>query len=227
MKIRIRFSKQGQMKFIGHLDMVRYFQKVMRRAEIDVAYSEGFSPHQKMSFAAPLSVGTLSRGEYFDLEVKTTFSTKEALKRINNQNVEGVEVLSYKLLSDNAKNAMSIAAAADYMIYTDFFGEDDIKDFINQSEINIIKKTKKSEKEVNIRPLIYEMKQADEGIFIKLAHGSAQNLKPELVMEALERFSGKNNENTVIYERLDMYCMENDKLISLDDIGQNIGENIG
>ena len=51
MKIRVRFSKQGQMKFIGHLDMVRYFQKVMRRGEIDVAYSEGFSPHQKMSFA--------------------------------------------------------------------------------------------------------------------------------------------------------------------------------
>lgn len=48
------------MKFIGHLDMVRYFQKVMRRSEVDVAYSEGFSPHQKMSFAAPLSVGVLS-----------------------------------------------------------------------------------------------------------------------------------------------------------------------
>ena len=62
MKIRLRFSKQGQMKFIGHLDMVRYFQKVMRRSEVDVAYSEGFSPHQKMSFAAPLSVGVLSRG---------------------------------------------------------------------------------------------------------------------------------------------------------------------
>ena len=50
------------MKFIGHLDMVRYFQKVMRRSEVDVAYSEGFSPHQKMSFASPLSVGVLSRG---------------------------------------------------------------------------------------------------------------------------------------------------------------------
>ena len=102
MKIRVRFSKQGQMKFIGHLDMVRYFQKVMRRGEIDVAYSEGFSPHQKMSFAAPLSVGVLSKGEYFDMEVNSTLSTKEAIERINEQNVEGVKVLSYKLLPDNA-----------------------------------------------------------------------------------------------------------------------------
>ena len=93
MKIRLRFSKRGQMKFIGHLDMVRYFQKVMRRSEVDVAYSEGFSPHQKMSFAAPLSVGVLSRGEYFDLEVNSTESSKVMLERINAQNAEGVEVL--------------------------------------------------------------------------------------------------------------------------------------
>ena len=83
MKIRIRFSKQGQMKFIGHLDMVRYFQKVMRRAEVDVAYTEGFSPHQKISFAAPLSVGVISTVEYFDMEVNSTDATEEMLKRIN------------------------------------------------------------------------------------------------------------------------------------------------
>ncbi len=53
MKIRIKFEKQGVMKFIGHLDIMRYFQKVMRRAQVDIRYSEGFSPHQLMSFAAP------------------------------------------------------------------------------------------------------------------------------------------------------------------------------
>ena len=143
MKIRVRFSKQGQMKFIGHLDMVRYFQKVMRRGEIDVAYSEGFSPHQKMSFAAPLSVGVLSKGEYFDMEVNSTLSTKEAIEGINEQNVEGVKVLSYKLLPDNAKNAMAVMSAADYFVYTDIFTDDDITGFINQDSINVIKKTKK------------------------------------------------------------------------------------
>ena len=72
MKIRIKFSKQGHMKFIGHLDTMRYFQKVMRRANVDICYSEGFSPHQKMSFAAPLGVGIVSNGEYFDIEVNST-----------------------------------------------------------------------------------------------------------------------------------------------------------
>ena len=226
MKIRVRFSKQGQMKFIGHLDMVRYFQKVMRRGEIDVAYSEGFSPHQKMSFAAPLSVGVLSKGEYFDMEVNSTLSTKEAIERINEQNVEGVKVLSYKLLPDNAKNAMAVMSAADYFVYTDIFTDDDITGFINQDSINVIKKTKKSEKEVDIKPLIYSIKKEDNGIFIKLVQGSAQNLKPELVVTALENFTQKSD-TSYIYERLDMYCTEDGKLISLDNIGSDIGENIG
>ena len=226
MKIRVRFSKQGQMKFIGHLDMVRYFQKVMRRGEIDVAYSEGFSPHQKMSFAAPLSVGVLSKGEYFDMEVNSTLSTKEAIERIHEQNVEGVKVLSYKLLPDNAKNAMAVMSAADYFVYTDIFTDDDITGFINQDSINVIKKTKKSEKEVDIKPLIYSIKKEDNGIFIKLAQGSAQNLKPELVVTALENFTQKSD-TSYIYERLDMYCTEDGKLISLDNIGSDIGENIG
>ena len=56
-KLRIKFSKHGPIIFIGHLDIMRYFQKAMRRAEVDISYSTGFSPHQIMSFAAPLGVG--------------------------------------------------------------------------------------------------------------------------------------------------------------------------
>lgn len=55
LNIRIKFQKYGVMKFIGHLDMMRYFQKAIRRAGIDIAYSGGYSPHQIMSFAAPLA----------------------------------------------------------------------------------------------------------------------------------------------------------------------------
>lgn len=222
MKIRLRFSKQGQMKFIGHLDMVRYFQKVMRRSEVDVAYSEGFSPHQKMSFASPLSVGVLSRGEYFDLEVNSTESSKVMLERINAQNAEGVEVLSYKLLPDDAKNAMSVVAGADYKVYTDLFNQNMLDAFMNQDQIIVLKKTKKSEKEVDIKPLIYNIKLEDDGIFMQVAQGSASNLKPDLVMDAFAKFAQVTLPKYVTYERLDMYCLEDDNLVSLDDIGGNI-----
>lgn len=222
MKIRIRFEKQGQMKFIGHLDMVRYFQKVMRRANVDICYSEGFSPHQKMSFAAPLSVGVISKGEYFDIEVNSSLSSKEMIKNINAQNVEGVKVVSYKELPEGAKNAMSIVAGADYFVYTDLFTEEQVNDFYAQDEINILKKTKKSEKIVDIKPMIHEMKFNEDGIFMKVSQGSAANLKSDLVMSALEQFTGAKLPEFVQYERLDMYCLENDKLVSLSEIGGNI-----
>ena len=108
MKIRIKFRKWGAMKFIGHLDMMRYFQKAVRRANIDICYSEGYSPHQIMSFAAPLGVGITSDGEYFDIEVNSSLSSKESIEAFNQTMVDGVEVTSYVKLPDKAKTAMSI-----------------------------------------------------------------------------------------------------------------------
>ena len=64
MKVRIKFAKTGHMKFVGHLDTMRYFQKAVRRAGLPIAFSGGYSPHMIMSFAAPLGVGTTSLGEF-------------------------------------------------------------------------------------------------------------------------------------------------------------------
>lgn len=68
MTFRIRFAKYGVVKFIGHLDVMRYFQKVVRRSELPVKYSQGFNPHQLLTFAQPLGVGITSDGEYMEIE---------------------------------------------------------------------------------------------------------------------------------------------------------------
>ena len=83
MKVRIKFTKTGAMKFVGHLDTMRYFQKAIRRAELPVAFSGGYSPHMIMSFAAPLGVGTTSMGEYFDMELTEKVPTAEIEDRLN------------------------------------------------------------------------------------------------------------------------------------------------
>lgn len=197
MKIRIKFSKQGNMKFIGHLDIMRYFQKVMRRADVDIRYSEGFSPHQIMSFAAPLGVGLTGSGEYLDIEVLSTDSSAEMVRRMNLAMVEGMEVLSYKKLPDDAGNAMSLVAACDYTVrmrdgYAEAMGLTDVSfmsslvSFIETGDLQITKKTKKGEKEMDLRPYIYEQSLTDDGrgVFLKLSSGSAANIKPELLLEA-------------------------------------------
>lgn len=233
MNIRIKFQKYGIMKFVGHLDMMRYFQKAIRRAGIDISYSEGYSPHQIMSFAAPLGVGITSDGEYFDIEVKSSKSSRESLEDLNRVMVEGISVLEYKKLPDTAKTAMSLVAAADYLLYA---GEEQkglfssperlrqqIHDFYEgQPEILITKQTKKSRMELNLKPLIYEMKMVNlqeeypnlketpagnHGIFLRVCTGSSDNIKPELVLEAFSRFCNQDYEPWDIQiHRLEVYA---------------------
>ena len=112
MKLRIKFKKYGPVRFIGHLDVMRFFQKANRRAELDVAYTGGYSPHQIMSFAAPLGVGLTSNGEYMDLEVHSLASCEDVKQRLNAASVPGIEITSVKILPDKAGNAMASVAAA-------------------------------------------------------------------------------------------------------------------
>ena len=234
MKVRIKFAKQGAMKFIGHLDIMRYFQKAVKRAGLDAAYSEGFSPHMIMSFAAPLGVGITSEGEYFDLELKTPVSSKEAVERLNRVMVEGMEVLSVREVPEGKKGkAMSLVAAADYLVS---FREgmepgenwkEKVPAFIEQQEIRILKKTKKNEKEVDIKPCIYKMEIRGESIFLKLAAGSVKNTKPELVMEAFFSFCGQEFQpSSLLIHRMEVYGDLGEegerKLVSLEDLGGEI-----
>ena len=100
LKARIKFRKYGVMKFIGHLDIMRYFQKAMRRAEIPIAFTGGYSPHMVMSFANPLGVGLTSDGEYFDIELSESVDFAQAVRRLNEVMVEGMEIVNMIEISD-------------------------------------------------------------------------------------------------------------------------------
>lgn len=230
MKIRIKFTKTGSLRFIGHLDVMRYFQKAFRRAKVDIAYSQGFSPHQILSFAAPLGIGLTSEGEYLDAEFHTTKSSKEMIEIINQCMVEEIQIREFKLLDDNAANAMSSVAAADYVVtikeeYYDetFFNQ--LEEFGKQSVISIVKKTKRSEKEMDIKPMIYELrKEGENSVFMKVATGSVENLKPELVMKAYCDFCEKEwKQFGFMTKRLETYLFDKEKgYLPLGAIGEDI-----
>lgn len=202
MKLRIKFSKQGNVKFVGHLDVMRYFQKAIRRAGFSVAYS-GMSQHMVMSFASPLGVGLLSNGEYVDIELTepSQFSSKELCSRLNAAMAQGFEVKSVRELPDGAKNAMSIMAAVDYRVsfregyeppcWETF--QKEFQAFCSRPSIPIVKKTKKNELELDIRPLIYGMHFDTEthSMFLQLSGSSADTLKPELVLGAFFQEKGE------------------------------------
>lgn len=234
MKVRIKFSKHGAMKFIGHLDVMRYFQKAMRRAEIDIAFTEGFSPHMIMSFALPLGVGVTSDGEYVDIEVRTPIASAQAIAQLNAVMAEGVTVTSFRQIEEGkAGKAMSLVAAADYTVR---FREgkapaegwqEKFLSFLKQEQITISKKTKKSEKEVDIRPHIYEAAIEEEAIHLTLAAGSAANVKPDLVLEAFASYlDWEMPPFALLVNRDELYADigadGTRNLLSLEDLGEEI-----
>lgn len=189
MKVRVKFSKYGPVKFIGHLDIMHYFQKAVRRAGIDVAYSEGFSPHQIMSFASPLSVGHTSQGEYFDMEVNSFTDKADMKQKLNQVMVEGIEVLQVRFLDKGEGNAMASVAAAAYLVaFGDNFKlpenwKDAFLSFYQQPHIPVVKKTKKGQREIDLKESIYQLEIRGDEVYMLVDAGSGSNIKPEFVME--------------------------------------------
>jgi radical SAM-linked protein len=192
-----------------------------------------------MSFAAPLGVGIISEGEYLDIEVHSSKSSLESVTALNDTMVDGVEVVSFTKLSDDAKTAMAIVAAADYEVsYKEGYevaGTIDelkvkVKEFYElPKEILITKKTKKSEKVMDLKNLIYdfEIRELDSKpvYYLMVCTGSTDNVKPELVLEAFYQFLGKEyNELAFQIHRIDVYAKDEavDQFISLGEMGENI-----
>ena len=130
------------MRFVGHLDILRFFQKAIARSGIVPIYTQGYNPHMILSFAAPLGVGDSSLGEYFDLECayRDPFATEkedaylkdlgldptafaeaptseEIVQKMNLVMADGVKILSARRIGEGRTgNAMASVAMADYII---------------------------------------------------------------------------------------------------------------
>lgn len=246
MKTRMRFTKTGSLKFIGHLDCMRFFQKAIRRAKLDVAYSKGFNPHQIMSFASPLSVGVTSDGEYIDIEFPSLpeKTEDEIISYLNQFMTEEIFVTELHILEEKSKTSMALLQACDYMITCkdgatfsantesgcEFSIEEQFSAFMNQDTIPITKKTKKSETEIDLKPLIlsyafssdeFERRtqsklpvlhneyDSDETLYLQLVSGSVTNIKPELVLESFMKWLGTDMKKySYQIHRIQMYFNE-------------------
>ncbi|MCD7825755.1 MAG: TIGR03936 family radical SAM-associated protein [Clostridiaceae bacterium] len=238
MKARLKFSKTGSMRFIGHLDVMRYFQKAFRRAGIQVSYSQGYSPHQLLSFASPLGIGLSSTGEYLDIVLEDTEDCTEIIERINAVMNDEIRAEAFSLLEEDAKTSMAVLAACDYLVAVkpgkqSFLLDGEkraaaLKRFAEREKVELLKKTKRSEKLVDIRENIYcmtdqkrvfeqfsglsvpEKNIVQEGslpvLYLELTAGSVVNIKPELVLEALYIQEGENFDAFACQiHRLEMY----------------------
>ncbi|NLY44876.1 MAG: DUF2344 domain-containing protein [Tissierella sp.] len=200
MILRVKFNKKNYLKYIGHLDLLRLFQRTFNRAEIPVKYSEGFNPHPKFSIANPLSLGIESEEEYMDIDLVEKINTEDFIKRMNHILPKDIQILD-AIYPDDEKSISAKLSWALYEIRFDIEKDlslDEVKsileNWLNSGEIMISRLRKKGKrkvmKEEDIRPLIQMIQvkeKADNEVTIEsvMRVGDGGNLRPFDFVDAL------------------------------------------
>lgn len=220
-KYRLKFSKTDRMRFIGHLDLMTLFRRSIKKAVLPIAYSQGFNPHQLMSFALPLSLGVSSVGEYLDIELEVETDENIIKDKLNKVLPLGVSILDVKSIEFSKKTAASLLVGALYSVKLDKVNDLDkaISELLSQKEIIVEKKTKKGLAMADIRNDIYDVKKIDEyTIELFIATGSQGNLKPEVVVSYIYKLMDVvYDKYKVKYERIDLYESINGEFVRLGD----------
>ena len=193
--VRLRFSKQGRLKYISHLDINRAMSRAFKRAEIPLWYTEGFNPHPYMSFSLPLSLGVESLCESVDIRIVGSITNDEIKNRMNSVLPEGLKVLDvYDDFYDNGEISYS-----DYVYKFQFddnaLALEKIKSILDGDEILALKKGKQGRKKVfketNIKSFIdkYNISLRDDTVVlnIRLLAGTDKNLNPSLLFDTIIR----------------------------------------
>lgn len=194
------YERDKRVKYVSHLDFVRMFGRAMRRAALPMAFSEGFNPHPLMTFALPLPVGYTSRCELLEFSLAEPRGTDEIKSLLNGVLPCGVNVFEVH----EGKSRMKKLDNALYSVTPENM-PGDISDFIFRKEIIIEKKTKSGIKETDIRPDIKSIKSAGNSFEMILSSGSRANLKPEIVINAMNRYIDGYSSGDCEYCRLAIY----------------------
>ena len=229
MRYLIKFTKEQNIKFISHLDVLKTIQKNIRRAGLPMEYSQGFNPHMSTSIAQPLSVGVYSSGEYMDIVLTTEMDENEIISRLNEKAPAGIKYISalaipYTPGEKKVPQAMALIDAARYTIKVRYSEtaklEEEMKELVDKAEWITIKKSKKGEREVDIKTLIKELSfwVKDEYLVLNalISTGSREHLSADLLVDYIRNHtSNAVLDSFVDIKREEMYFYKNNKLVPL------------
>jgi radical SAM-linked protein len=171
-RLRIRFTRDETLKYIGHLDMARTWQRIVRRANLPLAYSEGFNPQPRMSFAAALPVGCTSDHEELDMVLSPPCAIDDVKTQLNRALPPGIKVVSIAEMPLNAPALQMLLNAAEFEITVEDeetieLWHERVSQFMAATEIMRDRRGKV----YNLRPLVQtlalESAQADRDIIIR------------------------------------------------------------
>ena len=199
MRIRITFVKQGALRYTGHLDLHKLWERAARRAELPLAYSQGFHPQPKMNMAAALPLGFSSRCEVMDMRLERDISLDDLPTRLNGTLPSGLQVVSVQQVDEREPALQTQVAAAEYEVtLTDDVSRSELERRIESvTESKAIPRERRG-KIYDLRPLIEELRLVSEDrIFMRLAAREGATGRPEEVLDVLGiAFEGTRIERT-------------------------------
>ncbi|MDP4119112.1 MAG: TIGR03936 family radical SAM-associated protein [Bacillota bacterium] len=215
-KYILKFHKGEGVKYVSHLDIIRVFDRAVRRANLPMEYSGGFNPHPMMTFANSLGVGVASIGELVEITMQSHITEEEFKTRLNEKLPEGFEIEAVKELE--GKNNFARLALADYIIRIEGeFPEKSLEEIFNGlPHIIVEKKTKSGVRETDIKPLVADFKETEKGVLGVCIKTGAENLKPELLVRGLEKYEEGFKTDKVVIMRTAL----------LDEQGEPLFENL-
>lgn len=198
--IRFKFTRGEELRFISHLDQQRLFQRAFRRAGLNIAHSNGFNPHPKLSFALAMSVGLMSDSEYGDVVLTRDIDLMEFTKRLNAALPEGLKVVEARRIPQGKTSLSASLTDSRYRIEValeDGMDEASLSDILNTykslDEVILEKRNKKGKLvPKNIRPFIQDIRvlsiqDGNAELELRLKYLEQQSVKPELVLQTVNQ----------------------------------------
>ena len=194
MRMMVIFEKGAPLRHIGHLDIMRTMQRALRRSTLPIMYSRGFHPHVQLSFASPLSVGTVGLREVMDVPLEEAVEEEVFIALLSRVLPLCLQVRDVRLLEDGFPTLMALVAASRYLLHLDPGKTsqaviEHVCRFMNLSSYHALRKTKSGEAVCDIRPFVLSAQTASEGdgwnIRCALAATAQGTLRPALWVKCL------------------------------------------
>jgi radical SAM-linked protein len=229
-KLRVKYTKLGSARFLSHLELMVAMERAFRRSKIPLAFTEGFNPHPKISYASALSVGIASEGEYLDIELTKKLDPDDFINAVNQKLISGIKILKTRELPLKSRSLTALVERAKYRVSCNLQEQINInelqqiiKEYLLLPVIRIQRKTKRGLKEVDIRDGIYHLegKTDKEGnllINFIIATGSSGNIRPREVWNSLIDFTGAKLDGTPVIVREDLFTVIDGVLVSPIDL---------
>jgi radical SAM-linked protein len=169
-RVRVRYTKVGKIRFIGHRDVARIWERTLRKAGVSVAYSEGFSPRPKLAFGLALPTGAESYAEFLDIDVATEIGAEEFAERIGAALPPGFSVQAVAMVDKQSPSLQEDVIACTWEFTLPEIGVDDVEQAVASAlaaDELFLERERKGEKRVD------DLRPAIEGLAVRVVDGEA------------------------------------------------------